>query len=496
MPSYALKLICLLLLNLTFTVTCLSQQLTGKIIDQEANPVAYAHIQYRDQMGVASNLKGVYTLNLQDYPTDAIFKISALGYKTVILPVSELKEKPRITLVALAEELGEVILTSQKLDIFDLLQQVYLNYRKNHNANGLCFEVLMRESDENHLKDAEFEVDKASFLSKALTQKFNRQIKESLANSKNNLPSQQRQIESKIYITPNQDSLKLKLLQVNQLRNERYLAPKNNFIKETFLLIQQGLDSENTFKIKSGMIPLGKNHKVNQLFQIDSSQSKSIKTENERDFYKSLFFNRSPLNLDQYDFIQQFTNYNWKHVKTRLFQDELVYELHFTPKNKKADYSGKLYISKASKAILQASYQLAENRVDRNINLKFLLGLKYVANVHQAKVIFKRDSTSNRYLPQYINWKTGQYIYINRPLKLKENNTKSSEKTKLKLNFKIEQQNNVLNELMLINPQPIAFADFKAVNEKEKLKILYTPAFDESFWLRYNKELEASSSNE
>ena len=146
-------------------------------------------------------------------------------------------------------------------------------------------------------------------------------------------------------------------------------------------------------------------------------------------------FLKTILDPKLYDYTFEDAGYN---------NDELTYIISYKPRKGKAKFTGKLFISDENYAITKVDYKYYGSRHGEKLNLKFLLGIKFIENVNEGTYIYEKNS-ENKYQPKYIKRIKGAYFYVNRDLKLIEN---SREKNKVGFSFKIEGDNRNKEEIL------------------------------------------------
>ena len=78
----------------------LAQNATGKVVDQNNEPIPYVTIQVGEYGGTVSNMDGEFSINVEKYKTSDYAAISYLGYKTLELTIEELLKKNLFVLVS------------------------------------------------------------------------------------------------------------------------------------------------------------------------------------------------------------------------------------------------------------------------------------------------------------------------------------------------------------------------------------------------------------
>src|SRR5690606_34219657 len=161
------------------------------------------------------------------------------------------------------------------------------------------------------------------------------------------------------------------------------------------------------------------------------------------------------------------------------------------PKRGSADFEGTFYVSNETFAILKADYKFAKGRQGQKLNLKFLLGVKYIEQNKRGSVIYKKYE-DNHYYPNYIIDELDRYFYVDRPLKFKDNDSRD----KVSFDFKIEGVFKEKNEVLIMDEENITTSEYNTYTEKRKIDYETLKAFDPNYWKDYNvleplKEMKA-----
>ena len=114
--------------------------------------------------------------------------------------------------------------------------------------------------------------------------------------------------------------------------------------------------------------------------------------------------------------------------------------------------------------------------------MKFLLGVKSSENLSRGTIIYKKSPFREGYYLNYASLETGQYIYLNRPLKFIE--LSEEEKNAVAFDLKLEGTIYKKTEYLNIAQEAINTNDFD--NEKEKdFTYINLKRYDPSFWKGY-----------
>lgn len=466
--------ITLLLLFTSFSV--LSQSITAKLIDKNTKqPIPYANIKTGTYAGVISNDEGFFTISSKDDSKSIV--ISCMGYENRTLTVKEIKSLNFIIELQQAiNQLDEVFISTTAPNADTIIARVKARLAENYNFDLQQYNMFKRSTDHVDFKSLEFEIDKASNVKRKQLEGVNTSLT-ALANQvKNSNMVQFTDLKGTMF-TLNKDSIKLEIEKATEL-----LDAKNNFsidnIQEKMQnIILTYLDTTKTYKLKTGLFKIEDSLSLNdEDFKEDDSNEFTVSYLNnatksilkQSQFYENSLLDKF-LNPNLYDYSIGDVGYN---------NGELTYIIAFTPRKGKAKYTGKLYVADDTYAITRTDYSYYKNRRGQKVNLKLLLGVKYIENVSKGTIIFAKDS-SKLYHPKYIKHTYGSYFYVSRPLKFIEN---SSERNKVAFDFTIEGDNRTKEELLVTGQNKLTLLDFQAERQAEKTPFTKLSKYEKTIW--------------
>ncbi|MEZ4792183.1 MAG: hypothetical protein R2783_01515 [Gelidibacter sp.] len=173
----------------------------------------------------------------------------------------------------------------------------------------------------------------------------------------------------------------------------------------------------------------------------DDNSFNNLKSGSIKNMMEHLFEKQSLM-----DFVMDTDIYEYVIAKVTTIDDQLVYIINFEPRKRSAKFE-ELSMWLTMTHYIQLDYSYGEGKVGEKMNLKLLLGVKYVENVNKGTVIYKKNNEDNTYYPYYINHESGQYVYAHRPFKFTEND----EESKNKVAFDITIEGNVVEKYELMS---------------------------------------------
>lgn len=457
-----------------------AQSFTAKVIDINNNPIPYATIQTTENSGVITNEEGSFTINIDDESIDSI-SISSLGYTTKTISLDDIISSSYIiTLEEYIDVLDQVYVSNTTPNAEDIIAKTNSNLSINYKNEEIKYNLFFRNSSYVNFNTLEFEIEKVSGIRKKNLIEANKSLQDLTNSIKSSDAVHYRDFVADLHILDKENS-KLNVLKATSLLDKKRSFSIEDIQEKVQNLFLKYLDTTKTYKIKSGM------------FKIEDSlafNSEEFKEENKKEYetnnltretleliHKSQVYEDSRLttilNSDLYDY--SFEN-------TTVFNGKLVYIIRYNPRKSKAKFTGKLYITDEDFAVIKLDYQYAEGKRGQKVNLKFLLGVKYVENKKKGIILYEKNQDSI-YQPKYLQEEQGSFFYVSRPLKFIEN---SKEKTKVGLEFKLEGQNVFKNEIFFINHNAINSAAYNDITIQEKVPYEELEAYNPSIWAKYN----------
>lgn len=474
-----MKRITFILAFFLICTTAFSQTISGKILDSNNKPIPYVTLQIGPNYGVITNEEGVFTLEIDNFSDSDTVSISCLGYKSLEFKLSDFNKKSYLLEDSISE-LSEVFVTNKQLTVEEILNNVRTNISKNYSNTGKQ-KVFMRVSNNFNQKDFDFEISKSSNFNKSQIKEINRNfniMKEGVIGNRSN-----HYYDILFDMLEEVDSTKINVVKATKLVNrEKDLsteAVNGKLIKEVLNV----LDSSSTYKLKTGLFTIEDSLKVST-FSDDKANPKTGKTLALKRSVSKLIRNNSLVENSNLDFIFDEKGYDYTVDGISYFNEESIYNISFKPNKRSAQYIGKIYVNTADFAVVKIEYQFAENRTGEKLNLKLLMGVKFVENAYKSTVIYKKNKNET-YNLYFISQENGNYVYLNRSLKFIRNNSpEQSDKQILKLKFMIEQVYNSKNELFFIDKQAEEMdVEFEI---KDEYPVTYISKYDASIWKNYN----------
>ncbi|OAD46236.1 carboxypeptidase-like regulatory domain-containing protein [Polaribacter atrinae] len=463
---------------LLFNIAVLNAQtITGKVIHLNSNePIEKAAIITNTKSGTTSDEFGTYTLNLNNVLT---ISISCLGYESKTITKNQLiKDNYIVNLQENVNQLDEFQLNLTKVSLDSLLVKTALNMKEHYLSSPVKQDVYAIENQNLDFKKLEFELNSSSLLSRKKRKLAEKELIQFANNLQNKKPAFGTEFKATILnkkFYSEERKKEVDSYQVEDIQGYKKIDIGNGVTLENISerlqnVVLKHLSSKNTYKVKSGLFKLKDSLSLAETARVTDSLAKdntfsdynqSYPLRNIK--YRSVFFNSSP----QKNFLDQ------KYYEHQLEENEILgtkkyYVVSFTPNKSKSKYSGTMYIDPTDFYIKKIKYKYAEGKRGQHLNLKFLLGIKFSENQHNATIYYEKNENNNIYTA-YIKETKTNYAYIDRPIKFIEN---AKDRNKVKFNIKIEINISEDRETFVNNITDFDSDSFKK-KSKEEIKEAY-----------------------
>lgn len=472
MKKTALKFLLLLL-----TININAQRFSAKILDNSTLlPVPYVAVQTGQYKGVITNEEGVFYIDLENNTINKI-TISSLGYKSQVFSIEDIKTSNFIIeLEPSINELNTVYLSNSKPNVDTIIARAISNLNKNYKTEGVSHSIFYRETAYMDFESLNFEIDKASHVKKKQLQEANANLK-SMANNimSSNFVHFTDFIGS--FSVLDKDSTKLEVEKAMQIINSKKDFSLENIQEKAQNIVLKYLDTTLTYKLKTGLFKV--EDSLSLASDKDSENEKQeFEIKNLKNDAQNLLKDSRPSPKSLLRNILNSNNYSYILKDVSFYNNEMVYAIHFKPRKAKAKYTGTIHIADDSYGVLKTDYSFSKGKRGSKLNLRLILGVKYIENVSNGVIIFKKNQ-DNWFEPRYIKHETGSYFYVHRPLKFIENSTA---KNKVLFDFKIEGVVKQKEELLFNSTTSITNIMFENIKEVKTIPYKKQRKYDATAW--------------
>lgn len=479
-----LQFLALWSLLLLCAIPSFSQQIKGQIIDSKTGePVAFATIQFADNNGVVSNMEGFFALTSEELNPESVLTISFMGYQTKNMSMKEFQAGNNlIKLNEAVNQLDTVYITNKLPSVDSIMARVNRNLVKNYQYSNVKQTLFTRETAYFKANDLTVDIEKSSGFNKKQLEASNKQFKELTNQIVNNPPTRSfTDVLLDLYLKSDTEN-KMEVKQATRLLDHKNTLSIETLQAKVSKIVLQHLDTTKTYKVKTGWFKIedSLSFKKSKEVKNDSINSSfyALKSNSVNGMKEHLFGKDS-----KFDFVLDTKSYNYDLTNVTTIDDQLVYIINFEPRKSRAKFKGTIYVADEDYAILKMDYGFADGKVGEKLNLKLLLGVKYIESLHKGTVIYKKNTETATYFPFYINQESGKYMYAHRPFKFIENS--DSQKNKVGFDLKIEGTIVEKYEVMSLDYTSMDLAAYNNIKEGKKVEFIPLKQYDPSIWSDY-----------
>ncbi len=478
--SFFFILWCYLSLNIS---SIYAQNISGRILEIEKNPIPFATIEINNKYGVITNEEGFFSIDITPFSPQDTVKISCLGYQKQILLLRDFTSKNYFLNIQV-NELSEVILTNKAtLNATAIMLRVKQNIPKNYHLNTSEFNLFSRRTEQIQGQQANFEVKSSTGFTKKQLESFNTDFNQ-LEQSMLKAPSKQyTDLIGQLKIWDD-TKIKMSIPKALRLFNENNGQSLENIFNRGNQIVLKHVDKNKIYKVKSGLFKL----------------SDSVSLENKKNQMESAINSVTPIKNGCYNFIKEhcflgdepkldfvtnINKYNYNLDDVTYFENELVYVISFFPDRSSAKFEGKIYISSSDFAILKMEYHFYEDRVGEKLNLKFLLGLKYVEKNKQGFAVYKKHN-DGYYYPNYLSLQINRYFYADRPFSfIEKTKNRRAKGSRVSFEFLVEGFFKEKTELLIVSKNNLSATDFNNYTEQKRVDYESPAVYDPAIWKNF-----------
>ena len=471
--------ILLFLFGIIYFTNTFSQSISGKIISDSNEPISFATVQIGNSYGVITNEEGNFTIDTKGFKENDTVTISCLGYEKNAMLLKQFTSQNYV-LNEKINELSEVFLSTKPLSVDSIMFYVNRNLKTNYKYNLNEFKIFSRKTEYIVGKNADFEVTKSTGFRKKQLELFNADFDKLEHSLVNNTSKQYTDFIGNLMVL-DENKAKLDVEKAIRLLDERNNQSLESLAEKGNDIVLKHLDKEKLYTVKTGFF------KISDSVSLDNREDKMADTINSLGHIKEksheLIKNNAFIGSNKrLDFIEETRKYKYELRDVAFIDDEMVFIIDFKPKRSSVKYTGTLYISNETFAVIRADYRFYKNRVGEKLNLRLLLGVKYIEKNQKGIVVFNQDE-DGYYYPRFITEQIERYFYINRPFKFIDNSNTSN---KVAFSFKIEGTFNEKSEMLVLSRKDIDATTFNSYKELERVEYEKPKAYDASIWSEYN----------
>jgi len=484
-----LKTIILALLTVIVVVSCLGQnpidstnivlksELKGKLYNLDTKePLPYANIVVLDKkQGCITNEKGLYSLNTTGLNDNDTVSFIYIGYQAKKLTLNQLKAETKIYLKEEIFNLNETFVFAKERDPEMIVGKVLENLNKNYKKRTTKNQTFIRSRSISDIKKFKMEFKKSSFAH------LNEKLIKLLENKIPKHSISYTDFLGDIYFSKN-DSTKVKGTKAIGLKEKDIADLKQ--LESMFDKMFINTKDNEYWKVKSGIFGSKidieddiENKDLDSLKKFNSTHTNTSRFKNNYRAYKILS------NKKRWEFLHNTNKYTYTLLGGTNVNGEDVYIIDFMP-TKKGLYTGRVYISMNTYALIKADYKYADGKIGQNIHL---FGVGYSMNKFSTSIYFEKDKENYRL--KYYSRKTVSNMSIERNISLLKKKKrflidKKLNEIKVGLDLGISSEDSF--EILVLKEEDITESQFVNFKQKKKMNITYVDQFNDNLWKGYS----------
>jgi hypothetical protein len=471
-----------LLFLLTSSSFLFAQELTAVVKDSlSLKVIPFASIYINSGGGVVSNKEGRFRLLYDVSKKKDTFFISCMGYKTLNIPYSKIKDSV-FYLSPKAIELNSIILSNNQLDVKEILKEIQNNITEKYDLGLTKKKLFFRETGSQEFKTLEVKIKKTSIT------EFNQVFWDSTLMKIPRKNTWYFEMIGNLNGDYSKKNQKLELLRALELEDKEKTAIFKNIEKLFDTILKQNVKNNSFFKVRSGIIG-GKIEadEINDLSEDTLTSKQKIQKEKD-DFLKwrkrvlsnsiISLFDEEKLDLT---ILKKASKYKFTQTDFTYLGDTPVYIINFYPDGN-ADFKGKIYVDADKLALIRIEYKNIQPIRDFS-----MFGVFFKEDLREVIIQFKKTA-SEKYSLEYFDFNTSFEGGFDRPLVITEKNKivkGRNKQNQLKMDLNVVNRNNQRYQLVIFETIPLDIHVFEDFKEKAKILPVNQITYDPNFWKGY-----------
>lgn len=471
-------LLCLLVLFQVSIFAASDKPLAGIILNSETKePLPFTNIVVLEQYkGTVSNSEGYFVLDREGIAANDTLLFSYVGYKSVKISAAEVQSKSKIYLQPIKIKLDEVQVSSRPLSAKEIIALVIENYPKNHPAFSARQRIFYHKYEkvpfpENQiiLKESDFVgLDRNTFneLMKMMPREF--------------IEYQDAIVDLYSYGDKNK-LVPIEGISLEEGSQKDILKELENSLSVFIDDIQKSIeDTTIYYKFRSGVFAdkMEMDDSIGHEFETDPLIH-SVSTDHVRGDVLSVFNEYANMESDNWEFLNKSGKYKYKNEQITLLNDELVYEISFTPKSRGL-FEGTIYVSTSSYAILQLDFVYSEGKRTENFHL---LGVGHSVDSKSGRVIYAKANAG--YYPKYISTHRHESASVERKFSIMKKQKRfltDKELNEMKFKTQLFLDINSYREILVLDREEIDEQQFGKIKQPEQVEFRKEYAYTPEMW--------------
>ena len=445
--------------------------LSGNIIDQNNTPLPYVNIiSLNTGKGTISNTDGDFSINIHPLNDTNIIRFQCIGYTTKEYKIKDLRQSPSILLSENIYSLDEVLILGTIPDPRKIMRNILKNKDINYNTINKKKQAFIRERSTVDILKLKLDYTKNNI--EVITPEMLQLVEK---HTPRNIQSYS-DLLTNIYIK--KDQLKINPIKLVELKGKN--VKQLEMLGDTFTKLIKDTEDNEYWRVKTGIIGTKIPPANNDSLETNASNKENTK-EYKYKAKKSLEFATFE-NKQQWEFLYKIDKYNFEIIGGTSINNEKVYVIDFSPKEKGL-YEGRLYVSIETSALIKADYKYAPGKL--GIDAK-LFGFSQTNTNFTGSIYFEKDKTN--YNLKYLSFQDNNKYGVKRKVALQKKKKRFLMNKKLKeieISVDLIMEEKASIELLIIDHSKISASEFDNITEKKHINITYVNQFNKDLWKRH-----------
>jgi len=452
-------------------------ELKGVVLDTDmktALPYTNIYVRHKNK-GVVSNEKGNFSIDISDLDNTDTLRFQYVGYKTRNITIGELKTSSVVYLKEEIINLSEILIFGGNPDPVSIVKKVIENKDSNYRRTTSKKQVFIRDRDYQDIDQFNIKYKKSTIAE--LDREMIAMVEEKFPKNFTSFTD----FLGDLYFNKNQnDSVKFKIDPIRTVSLKEKDVADLEQLETIFENIFADTEEDEYWKVKSGIF----GDKID-IEEEEPEPTKDTLKENER---KVKYYNwkvRRQLGYsslddkDQWEFLHKTGKYKYTLAGGTRVNGEDVYIIDFTPKSS-GHYTGRMFISINTFALIRADYEYAPGKTGRDIHL---LGIGYTETQFSGSIYFEKKESN--YNLKYFSFKQGSRASIDRNVALMKKRKrflfdKKLKELKVGIFFSIIMEESI--EYLVLDDEEISGHQFAGFEQKKTMEVIYVDQFDDKLW--------------
>jgi len=447
-------------------------------------PLPYANISVKGKpIGAVSNESGQFSFRNIAIKNNDTIAFQYLGYKTKYVPAKSLDSNSMVYLKEEIINLNELLVFGNAPDARKIVKNV-LVYKDSNYVRETCKEqAFIRERYITDFDKMELNCKKSSIP------ELDDDMVELIENKIPKYTTSYTDFLGDLYLNKNtEDSVTLKIDPTRTVSLKEKDIAELDRVEEVFKKLLKNTADDEYWKFRTGIISQKMDMDEPENDMVSDTTEDTVPDNSRKTKYYDYQVKRwlkftTFVNEKQWEFLYKTSRYAYTLVGGTRVNGEEVYIIDFEPDNS-GMYTGRLFITKDTYALIRADFQYAPDKNGRDIHL---FGIGYTENQFRGSVNFvKRGS---KYRLKYFSYKSGNTASVDRSfsvMKKKERFLFDKTENEIKIGLDLVVDNEESVEFLLLNNENINQKDFQDFKQPEKMEVIYVDQFDESLWKGYS----------